>query len=118
VPVKHARSILKSFIDQGDLSYEYEFRATYVAQNFLKPVNITRNFILIPPGKSLPKPHDRTNIIIEPGISFRSGSHPTTRLCLEVIETVFVLKKPITIKTVQRGADYAGLQKTNNVLSS
>ncbi len=105
VSVKKARAILKSLVDQGDLSYEYEYGATYVTQSFSKPVRVTDSFVLIPAGQSLPENQNNLNIIIEPGISFGSGRHPTTRLCLEAVETVFIKEDLLCGDTQHHGAD-------------
>ena len=84
-----AKKILRQLIDEQALSYHYLYGSTYVEQSFLKPVRITRHFVLTPPefaGSSAPTDIE---ILIVPGISFGSGQHPTTRLCLEAMESCF-----------------------------
>jgi ribosomal protein L11 methyltransferase len=50
-----------------------------------QPVEIGR-FIIAPPWSNLDKVHDRLVIRIEPGMAFGTGTHETTRLCLEAIQ--------------------------------
>lgn len=53
-----------------------------------QPVEIGR-FIIAPPWSNLGDVHDRLIIRIEPGMAFGTGTHETTRLCLEAIEKHF-----------------------------
>ena len=53
-----------------------------------QPVEIGR-FIIAPPWSNLGDTHDRLIIRIEPGMAFGTGTHETTRLCLEAIENHF-----------------------------
>ena len=53
-----------------------------------QPVEIGR-FIIAPPWSNLGEVHDRLVIRIEPGMAFGTGTHETTRLCLQAIEKHF-----------------------------
>ena len=53
-----------------------------------KPVEIGR-FIIAPPWSDLGETHDRIVIRIEPGMAFGTGTHETTRLCLNAIQKHF-----------------------------
>jgi len=53
-----------------------------------QPVEIGR-FIIAPPWSDLGEVHDRLVIRIEPGMAFGTGTHETTRLCLQGIEKHF-----------------------------
>lgn len=53
-----------------------------------QPVEIGR-FIIAPPWSNLGEVHDRLIIRIEPGMAFGTGTHETTRLCLDAIQTHF-----------------------------
>ena len=111
-----AKRMLQKLIDEQELTYHYLYGATYVEQSFLKPVLITKNFILKPPGYK-----DRSNqnrkivqdkidqekieLVIEPGISFGSGQHPTTQLCLAAIDFCFFEKQMLDCEQSLTGAD-------------
>jgi len=53
-----------------------------------QPVEIGR-FIIAPPWSKLDDVHDRVVIRIEPGMAFGTGTHETTRLCLDAIQKHF-----------------------------
>ena len=53
-----------------------------------QPVEIGR-FIIAPPWSNLGEVHDRLVIRIEPGMAFGTGTHETTRLCLDAIQKHF-----------------------------
>jgi ribosomal protein L11 methyltransferase len=50
-----------------------------------QPVEIGR-FIIAPPWSNIDETHDRHVIRIEPGMAFGTGTHETTRLCLDAIQ--------------------------------
>jgi len=53
-----------------------------------QPVEIGR-FVIAPPWSKLPDRADRVIIRIEPGMAFGTGTHETTRLCLDAIQKHF-----------------------------
>ena len=53
-----------------------------------QPVEIGR-FIIAPPWSDVGDRHDRLIIRIEPGMAFGTGTHETTRLCLDAIQKHF-----------------------------
>jgi ribosomal protein L11 methyltransferase len=53
-----------------------------------QPVEVGR-FIIAPPWSDLSNTHDRLIIRIEPGMAFGTGTHETTRLCLEAIQKYY-----------------------------
>ena len=50
-----------------------------------QPVEIGR-FIIAPPWSDISDRHDRLIVRIEPGMAFGTGTHETTRLCLDAIQ--------------------------------
>lgn len=53
-----------------------------------QPVEVGR-FVIAPPWSNLANTHERIVIRIEPGMAFGTGTHETTRLCLQAIEKYF-----------------------------
>ena len=115
-----AKTIAQELIDDQKLSYNYLYGSTYVEKNFLKPVPVTNHFTLRPPGfqlrlgpesinsKSLKQSNlqkGNIEITITPGISFGSGSHPTTRLCLKAIDFCFFQGEIIDLHEDLKTAD-------------
>lgn len=77
---------LKDAIELKQISFTTEaledqdwVRAT---QAQFEPINITNNLWIVPTWHTSPNAN-AINIILDPGLAFGTGSHPTTRLCLE-----------------------------------
>jgi len=51
-----------------------------------KPIPVGQRLIILPVWLDSPEP-ERIPIKIDPGMAFGTGTHPTTQLCLELIET-------------------------------
>jgi len=100
-----AKTALKTLIDNEELSYHYLYGATYVEKSFLKPVRISPHFILKPPWSKERMPGKDIEIMIEPGISFGSGQHPTTRLCLDALDFHFFENQAASLQLGDTGAD-------------
>jgi ribosomal protein L11 methyltransferase len=81
-----AKKILQNLVHEQELSYHYLYGATYVEKNFLRPVQVCDHFILKPPGFGTSSTPGTIDIILEQGIAFGSGTHPTTQLCLSAID--------------------------------
>jgi len=50
-----------------------------------KPMSFGRRLWICPTGYEPPKP-DAVNVILDPGLAFGTGTHPTTALCLEWLD--------------------------------
>jgi ribosomal protein L11 methyltransferase len=57
-------------------------------KRFIKPRRVGRSFWVTPPWLEPPKFRRRQVITIEPGLAFGTGTHETTRGCMECIELV------------------------------
>ena len=53
-----------------------------------RPIPLGRRLIIVPTWLASPEP-SRVPIKIDPGMAFGTGTHPTTQLCLELIEGYF-----------------------------
>ena len=53
-----------------------------------KPILIGERLVIVPAWMDSPDP-DRVPIKIDPGMAFGTGTHPTTQLCLELMEKFF-----------------------------
>jgi ribosomal protein L11 methyltransferase len=54
-----------------------------------QPVRVGERFLIAPPWSEVEEADERIIIRIEPGMAFGTGTHETTRLCLEAIEKYF-----------------------------
>ena len=80
LPSSSVRDMNVREVEQRDWLEEWK-------QNW-QPVEIGR-FIIAPPWSDLGEVHDRLIIRIEPGMAFGTGTHETTRLCLDAIQKHF-----------------------------
>jgi ribosomal protein L11 methyltransferase len=68
-----------------DLSYTTETVAEQdwvrATQSQFDPIRITDDLWIVPTWHDAPNP-DALNIVLDPGLAFGTGSHPTTHLCL------------------------------------
>ena len=55
-----------------------------LTQSQFDPIEVTPNLYIVPSWHSLPKP-DAVGIVLDPGLAFGTGSHPTTFMCLEYL---------------------------------
>ncbi len=53
-----------------------------------RPVAIGKRLIIVPSWLESPQP-ERIAVRIDPGMAFGTGTHPTTQLCLELLETCY-----------------------------
>ncbi len=69
----------------ADLTYSTEHIAEQdwvrATQSQFDPIKITDNLWIVPTWHDAPNP-DAINIVLDPGLAFGTGSHPTTHLCL------------------------------------
>ena len=71
------------------------YRARHVAvQDWVRasrdqftPIRISQRLWIVPSGHEAPDP-SAINLLLDPGLAFGTGSHPTTRLCLNWLERV------------------------------
>ncbi|HKJ38295.1 MAG TPA: 50S ribosomal protein L11 methyltransferase [Anaerolineales bacterium] len=57
-------------------------------KQYYKPILIGQRLLILPAWMESPDPN-RIAIKIDPGMAFGTGTHPTTQLCLELMERVF-----------------------------
>ena len=55
-------------------------------KQFYKPMEIGDRLIVIPEWESTGVPEDRVALRLNPGLTFGTGSHATTRLCLQALD--------------------------------
>lgn len=53
---------------------------------YFKPIRLGERLIVTPPWETPELKPDDVVVVIDPGMAFGTGSHPTTQLCLEALE--------------------------------
>ncbi len=76
-------------------------------KQYFKPLSIGEKILVLPEWETLEEETDRTVFVINPGMSFGTGSHHTTKLCLERLE-----------KYVQPGMEILDLGCGSGILSA
>ena len=72
-------SLLITMAQMDDADWENNWK------QFYKPMEIGERLIVVPEWESA-KTHGRIPLILNPGLTFGTGSHATTRLCLTALE--------------------------------
>jgi len=67
------------------------------SQSQFEPIRISDKLWIVPSWATAPDP-DAVNLVLDPGLAFGTGSHPSTRLCLQWLER--------TIRAGERVLDY------------
>lgn len=55
-----------------------------LTQSQFEPIEVTSKLYIVPSWHTIPNP-DATGIILDPGLAFGTGSHPTTFMCLKYL---------------------------------
>ncbi len=55
-------------------------------KQYFKPLNVGDKILILPEWETLRSPTDRTVFTVNPGMSFGTGSHHTTQLCIMALE--------------------------------
>lgn len=56
-----------------------------LSQSQFEPIRISHKLWIVPSWATAPDPR-AVNLVLDPGLAFGTGSHPTTRLCLQWLE--------------------------------
>ncbi len=59
-------------------------------KQYFKPLNVGNKILILPEWEHLSEPTDRTVFTVNPGMSFGTGSHHTTQLCIKGLEQYLV----------------------------
>jgi ribosomal protein L11 methyltransferase len=87
--------VLPQAFGAAGLAPRHDFRVERVedtdwvrlTQSQFQPIAISPRLWIVPSWHAVPDP-TAINIMLDPGVAFGTGAHPTTRLCLQWLETV------------------------------
>lgn len=57
-------------------------------KEYYKPVEIGKKLLIVPQWEEVPKTDGRAILRLDPGLIFGTGTHPTTKMCLEALENI------------------------------
>lgn len=63
-------------------------------KQYFKPSRVGRRLVIKPTWEAFTKTKDDIILELDPGQAFGTGTHPTTRLCLEKLEGIFLGESP------------------------
>jgi len=72
-------------------------------RRFFSPQKVGKSLWITPPWVDLPPSHPWPVVVIEPGMAFGTGTHPTTRACLEFLEEITAALNPETVTALDVG---------------
>ncbi|SHJ09376.1 ribosomal protein L11 methyltransferase [Desulfatibacillum alkenivorans DSM 16219] len=87
-----------SFSEQDDQPWETAWKAHF------HPIEIGKSLVIKPSWEDYENPEKRMLIELDPGMAFGTGTHPTTAVCLEMIETECLKKAPERFLDVGTGS--------------
>jgi ribosomal protein L11 methyltransferase len=73
-----------------------------LTQSQFEPIRVSERLWIVPSWHEAPDP-DALVLVLDPGMAFGTGSHPTTRLCLEWLERLFPPGTPATTSILDYG---------------
>ena len=94
-PEKFHYQIETAFIPEQDWGEKWK--------GFFKPIQIASRFIVAPPWERIQLKKDQIPIEISPGMAFGTGTHATTQLCIQAIESR-LRKKGLSVLDVGTGS--------------
>lgn len=81
-----------------------------------RPIPIGKQIMIVPAWLEPPL-KDRIPIFIDPGMAFGTGAHPSTQLCLELLEEILTLKSVSGNKAVSEDVDIIDIGCGSGILS-
>jgi ribosomal protein L11 methyltransferase len=118
-------SDIESYLaEKGPACNGFEYKAPTVTRiqeedwstnwkDHFKPLRIGNRLVIKPTWESFPATGDDIILELDPGMAFGTGTHPTTMLCLSILERIFSVgrvepgsanKKPLSILDVGTGS--------------
>lgn len=82
-------------------------------KEYFKPARIGKRLVIKPTWEKFPAEREDIILELDPGMAFGTGTHPSTRLCLETLEKIYFhegvfihqnRKKPFTVLDVGTGS--------------
>jgi len=80
------KTVIQNMVASREVTYTYEYGATFLEISFNKPMRISGRITLTPPEYAFRPQPGEVVVKIRPGASFGAGQHPTTRLALRGLD--------------------------------
>jgi ribosomal protein L11 methyltransferase len=121
---------VRSYIEQADVSSAgHLFREptiTYISEedwsnswkSHFKPIRVGKRIVVKPTWEEYVQNNDDIVLELDPGMAFGTGTHPSTRLCMEILEKIFFREgnyhgtstnEPLNVLDVGTGSGILGI---------
>lgn len=87
---KLKKNNISAIITKNVISNANEWKTKW--QEFYNPLKIGKNVLICPKWKNIDTNENQIKVILNPGISFGTGQHETTQMCIEFLETLITPK--------------------------
>ena len=74
-----------------------------LTQSQFEPIQVGQNIWIVPSWHQKPSHPNAICLALDPGLAFGTGSHPTTRLCLEWLEQFSYATSPLNLSLLDYG---------------
>ena len=99
------RSAIAQLVNEREFMYVSDFGRTFIEPSLHKPVRIAASIVLKPWECSFEADVGEVVVSLSHGISFGTGQHPTTRLCLSGLEYLWKMKRFQALEEKSRALD-------------
>lgn len=103
IPRRDIRRAIKMMVQEGTLTYTNHYSTTHLELNFNQPNRVSDRITLCPAYDIAGTKNRDSCIQLQHGSSFGIGDHPTTRLCIQGLDT-FLNKDGASLKLSEMSA--------------
>lgn len=82
-----------------------------------KPSRVGKRMIIKPTWEEFDAAEDEIILELDPGMAFGTGTHPTSRLCLETLERIFIADPPFRSMGIARPFDLLDVGTGSGILA-
>jgi ribosomal protein L11 methyltransferase len=82
-----------------------------------KPTRIGKRMVVKPTWEEWDAANDEIIVEIDPGMAFGTGTHPTSRLCIEILERIFFSEPPFSISGIPAAVDLLDVGTGSGILA-
>jgi ribosomal protein L11 methyltransferase len=86
-------------------------------KKYFKPSRIGKKIVIKPTWEEWDAKDDAILVEIDPGMAFGTGTHPTSRLCLEILERIFFGEAPFSISGIPVPVDLLDVGAGSGILA-
>lgn len=82
-----------------------------------KPARVGKRIVIKPTWENIEAAVDDVILELDPGMAFGTGSHPTSRLCIETLERIFSAEAPFNGNSLERAPEILDVGTGSGILA-